>query len=91
MDNNNSAEATVEVLPCSKGIQTDWQVLVKQYDQVGFLWLDLSPVNPAGYWRVPAQVCCINVQDAWRKNQEYTKKWTNCRSMEGKKKPAPQQ
>lgn len=63
MDNNNS-EAAEKLLPCSERIQTNWQVLVKQYDQVGFLWLDFSFINPAGHWRVPAQVCWINRQDA---------------------------
>lgn len=78
MDINNS-EAAEELLPCSEGIKTDWQILVKQYNQVGFLWLDLSPINPAGHWRVPAQVCWINIQDACKSTQEYINKWTNCK------------
>lgn len=57
-------------LPWSEGVQARGEVLVEQYGQVGFLWLDLPPVDPAGHRRVPAEVSWVYVQDAWKEKEE---------------------
>lgn len=57
---------TLQMLPCSKGVQTRWEVLIKQNGQVGSFWLYLSPVNPAAHWRIPAQISWVDVQDPFR-------------------------
>lgn len=52
-------------LPGSEGVQAGRNVFVKQDGQVGSLSLDLPLVNPAAHWRVPPQVCRVDVQDPW--------------------------
>lgn len=47
---------TLQMVPCSEGVQANRQVLIKQNGQVGSFGLDLSPVNPAAHRGIPAQI-----------------------------------
>lgn len=57
---------THQMVPCSEGVQTNGQVLIKQNGQVGSFGLDLSPVDPAAHWGIPAQIRWVDVQDPFR-------------------------
>lgn len=57
---------TLQTVPRSEGVQANWQVLVKQNGQVGSFGLDLSSVNPAAHWGIPAQIRWVDVQDPFR-------------------------
>lgn len=52
-------------LPGPECVQAGRKILVKQNAQVGSLCLDLPLVDPAADWRVPSQVCRVDVQDPW--------------------------
>lgn len=70
---------TLQKLPCSEGVQTRRQVLIKQNGQVGSFWLDLSPVNPAAHWRIPAQISWVDVQDPFRPRVRKKTSWGHSR------------
>lgn len=55
----------LQVVPCSEGVQANRQVLIKQNGQVGSFGLDLSLVNPAAHWGIPAQIRWVDVQDTF--------------------------
>lgn len=57
---------TRQMVPCSEGVQANGQVLIKQNGQVSSFGLDLSPVDPAAHWGIPAQIRGVDVQDPFR-------------------------